>query len=115
MKPKHRHSLRDGVNGLYRARPGETGFCVTVTCRSSSASLAPASRAPGPHALAVRIVPHVRRHAASIASRALRLVTIGRTPLFIEAGWNAYRHIFRKTEGKYFSQESLTRLPIRRT
>jgi hypothetical protein len=28
----NRHSLRDGVNGLYRARPGETGFCVTVTC-----------------------------------------------------------------------------------
>jgi hypothetical protein len=25
-----RPSLRDGVNGLYRARPGETGFCVTV-------------------------------------------------------------------------------------
>jgi hypothetical protein len=32
MKPKHRHSLRDGFNKLYRARPGETGFCVTVTC-----------------------------------------------------------------------------------
>jgi hypothetical protein len=26
----HRHSLRDGVNKLLRARPGETGFCVTV-------------------------------------------------------------------------------------
>jgi len=35
MKPKHRHSLRDGFNGVYRARPGETGFCVTVTCASS--------------------------------------------------------------------------------
>ena len=33
VQPKHRHSLRDGVNGLYRARPGETGFCVTVACR----------------------------------------------------------------------------------
>jgi hypothetical protein len=31
MKPNNRHSLRDGFNGLYRARPGETGFCVTVT------------------------------------------------------------------------------------
>ena len=29
-QPKHRHSLRDGVNRLLRARPGETGFCVTV-------------------------------------------------------------------------------------
>jgi hypothetical protein len=28
----NRHSLRDGVNKLLRARPGETGFCVTVTC-----------------------------------------------------------------------------------
>jgi hypothetical protein len=36
MKPKHRHSLRDGVNGLCRARPGETGFCVTVACASSA-------------------------------------------------------------------------------
>jgi hypothetical protein len=26
----NRHSLRDGVNKLLRARPGETGFCVTV-------------------------------------------------------------------------------------
>src|SRR5215475_9378107 len=27
---EHRHSLRGGVNGLCRAHPGETGFCVTV-------------------------------------------------------------------------------------
>src|SRR5262249_42056035 len=26
----NRHSLRNGVNDLWRARPGETGFCVTV-------------------------------------------------------------------------------------
>ena len=25
-----RPSLRGGVNGLYRVRPGETDFCVTV-------------------------------------------------------------------------------------
>jgi hypothetical protein len=35
MKPKHRHSLRDGFNKLLRARPGETGFCVTVVCETS--------------------------------------------------------------------------------
>jgi hypothetical protein len=28
---EHRHSLRNGFDGLWRARPGETGFCVTVT------------------------------------------------------------------------------------
>jgi hypothetical protein len=40
-----RHSLRNGVNGLYRARPGETGFCVTVTCEIiGPATLAPATR-----------------------------------------------------------------------
>src|SRR5215467_4881663 len=50
----NRHSLRNGVNGLYRARPGETDFCVTVISGSSSADLAPAIGAPGPHALAVR-------------------------------------------------------------
>jgi hypothetical protein len=27
VKPKHRHSPRDGVNALYRAHPGETGLC----------------------------------------------------------------------------------------
>jgi len=27
MKPKHRHSLRDGFNGLSRAHLGETGLC----------------------------------------------------------------------------------------
>ena len=53
-KPKHRHSLRDGVNGLCRARPGETGFCVTVALRIICTSLAPATRAPGRHAFVVR-------------------------------------------------------------
>ena len=32
----NRHSLRNGVNWLLRARPGETGFCVTVACASSA-------------------------------------------------------------------------------
>ena len=99
---EHRHSLRDGVNGLYRARPGETGFCVTVTRESSSASLAPATRAPGPHALAVRSVSHVLRHVTSIASRAPRLVTIGRTPLFIEAGRCGYIHDSEKRKINIF-------------
>jgi hypothetical protein len=48
----NRHSLRNGVNGLYRARPGETDFRVTVTSEIALAGLAPATGAPGPHALA---------------------------------------------------------------
>jgi len=27
VKPRHRHSLRNGFNGLCRAHPGETGLC----------------------------------------------------------------------------------------
>jgi hypothetical protein len=66
----NRHSLRDGVNGLYRARPGETGFCVTVPPGSSTRGLAPATRAPGPHALAVRFrIIRLTMLPASIASR----------------------------------------------
>src|SRR5262249_55461157 len=98
----NRHSLRNGVNGLYRARPGETGFCVTVTVRNVSQGLAPASRAPGPHALAVRVMPHVLRPNASIASRAPRLVTIGRTPLLSRRDGATIIMILRKTEEKYF-------------
>jgi hypothetical protein len=115
MKPKHRHSLRDGVNGLYRARPGETGFCVTVAQRISarrarradvvrSASLAPATRAPGPHAFAVR-------------SRIARLTMRSRpshpastfgddwpyAPLQSRRDAPINASIFRKTEDRYFS------------
>ena len=105
MKPKHRHSLRDGFNKLYRARPGETGFCVTVTCRSSSARLAPAARAPGRHAFAVRNLQRLvaAKFVASIASRPAIVTT--RSPLFIEAGRGQRTIIFRKTEEEYFSLE----------
>jgi hypothetical protein len=61
MKSNNRHSLRDGVNKVLRARPGETGFCVTVPPGSLTRGLAPAARAPGPHAFAVRV--HAARHA----------------------------------------------------
>jgi hypothetical protein len=54
VRPHHRHSLRDGVNRLLRALPGETGLVVTVTSGIVSAGLTPATRASGPHAFAVR-------------------------------------------------------------
>jgi hypothetical protein len=60
-RPKQRHSLRDGVNKLLRALPGETGLVVTVAGRMTSAGLTPATRVSGPHAFAVRV--RAARHA----------------------------------------------------
>jgi hypothetical protein len=42
----------------------------------------------------------------SIASRALRLVTIGRTPLFIEAGDAYDNHYFLKSQIEIFFQKA---------
>jgi hypothetical protein len=83
--------------------PVRLGLVVTVAGRSSSAGLAPATWAPEPHAFAARVMSHVLRHTASIASRFQRLVTIGRTPLFIEAGRTDQIIDLRKTEEEYFS------------
>jgi hypothetical protein len=41
--------------------PARPAFVSPSSADSSSANLAPATRAPGPHALAVRITSHVRR------------------------------------------------------
>src|ERR1700756_5213119 len=101
MKPKHRHSLRDGVNGLYRARPGETGFCVTVACRSSSANLAPATRAPGPHALAVRACTVRLKAHARPSLPASRVVTMRIRPS-CRGGMRGENHKIMKIGSKIF-------------
>ena len=91
MKPEHRHSLRNGVNKLLRARPGETGLVVTVAGGITSADLTPATRASGPHAFAVR---------ARVARLATLLASIAFHPAFVaiasrpSLGWNARIIVF---------------------
>jgi hypothetical protein len=60
--------------------PARPAFVSPSLAHHRSASLAPASRAPGPHALAVRVATLVLRRFASIASRAPRVVTIAIRP-----------------------------------
>src|ERR1700751_852903 len=66
MKPKHRHSLRNGVNGLSRARSGETDFCVTVTCVIEAQAwhlpLGRLAHTPLPSACASFVWRHARVH-----------------------------------------------------
>jgi hypothetical protein len=54
------------------------------------------------------MTPLAWRRFASIASRALRLVTMAERPSAIEAGQKRYMHYFRNTEVKYFSREGFT-------
>jgi hypothetical protein len=103
----NRHSLRNGFNRLCRARPGETGFCVTVACRSSSANLAPATRAPGRHAFVVRNL----RASSKRTRRVHRIPPHDRDDAFaplVEAGRQINAPILGKTEAKYFSFEDWT-------
>jgi hypothetical protein len=84
---------------LWRALLGVHDLLVTVALRSSSQSLAPAQGCQDHALLPYAGKPFVRakdctRCLASIASRAPRLVTIGRTPLFIEAGRVKENHDF---------------------
>src|ERR1700745_974992 len=45
VRPNHRHSLRDGVNGFLRALPGDRAFLPpsSARCESTVANLTPAS------------------------------------------------------------------------
>src|SRR5262249_1911161 len=54
-KPKHRHSLRDGVNAYLRALPGVHDLLVTVACEIITRRLGTSPGVPGPHDFAVRI------------------------------------------------------------
>src|SRR6201999_4126201 len=91
--------------------PARPAFVSPSPAHHRSASLAPATRAPGPHAFAVRMVSHVLRYFASIASRAPRLVTTGRTPLLSRRDIVTIIIILRKTEAEYFSRNGLTGSP----
>ena len=53
---KRRHSLRDGVNGLLRALPGEPGFIATIpgAMRKHRHQVNASVGASGPHGFAVR-------------------------------------------------------------
>jgi hypothetical protein len=82
----NRHSLRDGVNGLYRARLGETGFCVTVACASSKRNLSTCHEGARPTRLG-RPLPalHVRQCVSRPSHSASTSVTT-RPSLFDRGG-----------------------------
>jgi hypothetical protein len=119
-QPKHRHSLRNGVNRLLRARPGETGFCVTVDCASRRVGpegltsseaqawhlpLGRRAHTPLPSARVSFVWQHARVHRIP---RSTSGDDWPNAPLHLRRdGWiNA--PIFRKTEAEYFSREGFT-------
>jgi hypothetical protein len=84
--PKHRHSLRDGVNGLLRAHPGETGlFCHRPLADHHPQDLAPATGAPGLHTFAVRACFARHANRARPSHSIPRFVAIASRP---SMGWN---------------------------
>jgi hypothetical protein len=53
-QPLHRHSLRNGFNGLSARSPRRPGLLAAVVCEIVSRRLDPSVGGSGPHALAVR-------------------------------------------------------------
>src|ERR1700728_4286123 len=76
----HRHSLRNGFNGLLRALPGEPGFLATIPARYEASSRVNASvGASGPHGFAVRLSPRTPCEVTSV-HRSLARVRGDREP-----------------------------------
>ena len=103
-----RHSLRDGLR-LIRALLGVPGLLATVACKSSPASLIPASGDQDHTTSLVRIrAARLRRqhvHRILFPTSA----TIGQTPLLVEAGCAHTITVFGKTEERYFCKRGWTR------
>jgi hypothetical protein len=116
---KHRHSLRNGVNGLSRAHPGETGPCC-LRRRAIPRVSGPKGRhrdhrttwhlplgrracTPWPSARAVARLATPR---TSIASRPTIVTT--RSPLLPRRDAQNMHMILRKTEVIYFPPEDWT-------
>jgi hypothetical protein len=88
--------------------PGNRAFLPLSLARSSSRALDTSVGVSGPHDFAV-CIDIVRPRAQSVLRcqcihriPASRVVTIARTSLFIEAGWQDKITFFWKTEYKYF-------------
>jgi hypothetical protein len=98
--------------------PARPAFVSPSPAHHRSTSLAPATRAPGPHAFAVRITrlrQRLRRAEHRTSDDALRpshpasrFVTTARTPLVSRRDVVTIIIILRKTEEEYFSRDGLT-------
>ena len=88
--------------------PERLGLVVSVAARAVYLhDLAPATRASGRHALAVR--QHAARQACAFASIASRpTIVTTRSPLLPRRDERIMRMIFRKTEAEYFSPKGWT-------
>ena len=91
---------------LWRALPGVHDLLVTVALRNVSQDLAPAQGCQDHTLLRHGSTSHVLPCAPSTASRTPRLVTIGRTPLCIEAGCAYNNHAFLKNETNLIFQKA---------
>ncbi len=96
---------------LIRDLPGVPGFLATVVSRIITAKLDPSvGQRRGIRTTRFRrpLLPHSSGEAkASIASRAPRLVTIGRNAPLAEAGMGRNNHTFLKNGSTIFSREGL--------
>ena len=106
--PEHRRSLRNGLRLIARS-PRSPGLLASVVCRRSSANLISASgdQDHTPWPAASRCARQAQRK-ASIASRAPRFVTIGRSAPLAGREHAKLITIFRKTEEEYLRGSGLT-------
>jgi hypothetical protein len=104
-QPRHRHSLRDGVNAYSRALPGVRDLIVTVACKIIICRLSTSPGVPGPHAFAVRAsaARHTARSRPSPPAPNTR--DDREAPLFEGTGLRGEDHIFTKNGSKIFVQQ----------
>ena len=116
------NSLRDGFTAYTRS-PRSPGLLASVALRGVSgrgptapvAELDPSVGRSGPRDFARPPLHRSSRDTkTSIAPRAPRLVTTGRTSLWPRRDGERLITCFRKPEVKYFSQEALTCILIKR-
>ncbi len=102
VQPKHRHSLRNGFNGLCRALPGVRDLVSHRRLAKRLARLSTSPGVPGPHAFAVR-ARAVRPVALARPSQpAARFVTMRIRPS-CRGGMMGDNHIILKSVNEYFS------------
>ena len=103
VRPHHRHSLRNGFNGCCVLAPARPAFVSPSPVHHRSTSLAPAARAPGPHAFAVRIRA-ARRTARPRPSHPASTSVTTRTPLSMRWDGGTQSHVSEKRKRNIFAK-----------
>src|SRR5262245_51970674 len=101
VKPKHRHSLRDGFNAYVRALPGVHDLLVTVASRIITLRLSTSPGVPGPHDFAVRSSRALRTRFCVHRIPRPTLVTIAKRPSR-GAGYDYDKQQFLETAREIF-------------